>query len=591
MNSEKLPAPVQTIATAAATAAQRYGDRPAFRYRTEEGWCTQTFAEVGELVDELALGLVAHGLEPGDRICILANTRPEWSLASLAVSRAGGVVVPMYPSNSPEECEWVAGDSEARMVICEDTGQVAKIAAVRGGLNRLETVISIDPADGDVLAFEHLRRDGRELDRAALDRRCERVRPDDPYTIIYTSGTTGRPKGVVLTHGNAASVGAMVQEIGFVGEGDVTYLYLPLAHAFALTVQLASFDVGTEIVYFGGDAQNIVAELMETEPTYFPSVPRVFEKIYGLTTAWFADEQRLRRAVEVGVQVRRMRERGEHVPQSLQFAFDLAEASHYGRVRALFGGRIAKAVTGAAPISPEILEFFYACGVPVLEGWGMTETTAVGSVNTLDHLRIGTVGRALPGVEFRIAPDGEILTRGPNVFARYWNNPSATREALTGDGWLATGDLGSIDEDGYLSITGRKKDIIITAGGKNLTPANLENDLTAVRWISQAVMYADRRPYPVALITLDAEEMAGWAQERDLPHDMRSLIKRPETRELIQGHLDRVNARYASVEQIKKFTLLDQEFSHDAGEVTPTLKIKRSVVYERYAEVLAELYR
>ena len=262
----------------------------------------------------------------------------------------------------------------------------------------------------------------------------------------------------------------------------------------------------------------------------------------------------------------------------------------YSKVRPLFGGKLEKAVSGAAPISSEILEFFYACGVPVLEGWGMTETTGCGVVNTLDALRFGTVGRAMPGVELKIADDGEILTRGPNVFRGYWRNPDATRDTFTDDAWLMTGDLGSLDEDGFLSITGRKKDIIITAGGKNLTPANIENDLKQSRWVSQAVMYGDRRPYPVALITLDPAEIGPWAKDHGLPEDMASLVESDEVKQLIQEVLDRANAKYAKVEQVKKFALLDHDLTQEEGELTPTLKLKRNVVNEKYADVFERLY-
>jgi long-chain acyl-CoA synthetase len=581
-----------TIARAAATAAERFGDRVALRHREGDEWRETTFGEVGELVDELALGLVVLGLEPGDRACILANTRPEWTFASLAISRAGGVVVPIYPTDSPEECEWVAGNSEARMIVSEDASQMGKIAQVRDRLERLEHVIVMDPDDNaSATSLEGLRERGRGgADRSELERRCEEVSSDDPYTVIYTSGTTGPPKGVVLTHGNCASVGAVDQEIGFVTEDDVSYLYLPLAHAFALTVQLATFDVGGSIVYFGGDTKRIVAELQETKPTYLPSVPRIFEKIYALATAAAEDQGRLRQAVELGVRVRGMIQRGEEVPDALRGAFAEADEALYRNVRGLFGGEVKHAVSGAAPISAEILEFFYACGVPVLEGWGMTETTGVGCVNTLDQLRFGTVGRALPGVEVKLADDGEILTRGPNVFREYWRDPEATRETFTADGWLRTGDLGSIDEDGFVSITGRKKDIIITAGGKNLTPANLENDLRQSRWISHAVMYGDRRPYPVALISLDAEEILPWARERGLPDDMPLLIGRAEVRELVQAELDRANAKYAPVEQIKKFELLDHDLSQETGELTPTQKLRRNVVTKRYADLLEQMY-
>jgi long-chain acyl-CoA synthetase len=590
MATQAIEASRKTVARAAAAAAERYPERIAVRRREEGDWRELTFAEVGEFVDDLALGLIACGLEPGDRVCILADTRPEWTFASLAISRAGAVVVPIYPTNSPEECEWVAGNSEARIVICENAAQAEKIAKVRDRLERLERVIMIDPDGEGADSLDDVRQRGRGADRAELERRCGAVSPEDPYTIIYTSGTTGPPKGVVLTHGNCASVGVMVEELGFVTEEDLSYLYLPLAHAFALTVQLASFDIGTGIVYFGGDTRQIIPELGDAKPTYFPSVPRIFEKLYTQATTAAGDQEQLRRAVELGVRVRQLEQRGEPLPDELRRPFEKADAELYSKVRALFGGRVRQAVSGAAPIAPEILEFFYACGVPVLEGWGMTETTGVGCVNTLDHLRFGTVGRPMPGVEVKVADDGEILLKGPNVFREYWRNPEATREALSSEGWLLTGDLGSLDEDGYLSITGRKKDIIITAGGKNLTPANLENDLRQSRWISQAVMYGDRRPYPVALITLDPEEIVPWARKRGLPEDIPSLIDRDEVRELIQAELDRANARYAKVEQIKKFALLDHDLSQEAGELTPTLKLKRNVINERYGDTFEALY-
>ena len=601
MATEAVEASNRTIARAAANAAEQHGDRVAVRFQRDGEWRQLTFAEVAEIVDEIALGLVGLGIERGDRVALLANTRPDWTFSSLAISRAGAVVVPIYPTNSPEECEWVAGNSDSRIVICEDAGQAAKIDKVRSGLPDLEHVVLIDPdpagdpdadsaGDDGHITIDTLREQSRGGDRSELDRRCAAVAPDDPYTIIYTSGTTGAPKGVVLSHGNCASVGVMCQEIGFVTEEDLSYLYLPLAHVFALTVQLASFDVGTGIVYWGGDTQQIIAETIQTSPTYFPSVPRIFEKLYALALSMAESEEQLRGAVEVGLKVRQLRARGEAVPEELSAAYDRAEEALYGKVRGLFGGKLEKAVSGAAPISVEILEFFYACGVPVLEGWGMTETTALGTVNTLEHIRLGTVGRALPGVELKIADDGEILIKGPNVFREYWRNPDATRDTFTDDGWLRTGDLGSIDDDGYMTITGRKKDIIITAGGKNLTPTNLENDLKQSRWVSQAVMYGDRRPYPVALITLDPEEIAPWAKERGLPEDMASLVQADEIKQLIQEVLDRANAKYAQVEQIKKFALLDHDLTQEGGELTPTLKLKRNVVSERYADVFEGLY-
>ncbi|HKO29421.1 MAG TPA: AMP-dependent synthetase/ligase [Solirubrobacteraceae bacterium] len=584
MASGAVQASNRTIARAAANAADRFADRVAVRSKHGDEWQDRTFAEVSEIVDEIAFGLIDLGLEPGDRVSLLCNTRPEWTYSSLAISRAGGVVVPVYPTNSPDECEWVVDNSDSRIVICEDAGQVAKIEEVRDRLEHLEHVVVIEGG------LDQLRQSGNGGDKNELERRCEAVSPEDAYTIIYTSGTTGRPKGVVLSHGNCASVGVMVEEIEFINEGELTYLYLPLAHAFALTVQLASFDVGSGIVYFGGDPQQIVPELMQVKATYMPSVPRIFEKIYALAQSMAEDPEQLKNAVELGVKVNRMRQNNQQIPDELKPAYDRAEEALYGKVRGLFGNSLTKAVSGAAPIAKEILEFFYACGVPVLEGWGMTETTAVGAVNTLENLNFGTVGRAMPGVEFKIAEDGEILTKGPNVFREYWRNPEATMETFTEDGWLMTGDLGSLDDDGYLSITGRKKDIIITAGGKNLTPANIENDLKQCRYISQAVMYGDRRPYPVALITLDPEEITPWAKDKGLPDDMAELVQTDEVRELVQSELDRANAKYARVEQVKKFALLDHDLTQETGELTPTLKLKRNVVNERYQDVFESLY-
>jgi long-chain acyl-CoA synthetase len=583
-----------TVAALPGQAAARFADNVAARYRVDGRWEEMTYAQAGRAIEEIGLGLIDLGVEPGDRVCVLANTRVEWTLASYAITAAGAIVVPIYPTNSPAECQWVAGNSGARAVFCEDAAPRAKIDAIRSQLPELEHVIGISP-DGGELTLQELRRRGSARARVELAERTSRVDREDPWIIIYTSGTTGPPKGVVLTQANGMSVCEIVEELAFVTPEEVTYLYLPLAHIFALLTQLASYDLGTAIVYFGGDTKKILEELVETKPTYLPSVPRIFEKLYAAAMkmqehASEQDRQRFREAIKLGVEVRRRRQRGEPVPDELERAFQLADEQIFSRVRQLFGGRVRQAVSGAAPIAPEILEFFYACGVPVLEGWGMTESTGVGTVGTLEHFKFGTVGRALPGIELRTAAeDGEILMRGPNVFKEYWRNPEATAETVI-DGWLHTGDLGEIDEEGFLKITGRKKDIIITAGGKNLTPANLENDLKQSPYIAQAVMYGDRKPYPVALITLDAEEILPWAKERGLPQDLAALAEHEQERELVQRELDRVNARYAQVEQIKRFRILDHDLSIDSGELTPTLKVKRNVVYERYAELFESMY-
>jgi long-chain acyl-CoA synthetase len=398
----------------------------------------------------------------------------------------------------------------------------------------------------------------------------------------------------VLSHGNYASMMGMLRSVGQIEDDEVVYLYLPLAHAFALLIQLATFDLGTTLAYFGGDTKQIVGELVEVKPTYLPSVPRVFEKIYTLANAALEaqppeEQERTRQAIELGGKVREMQAKGEEVPSELIEPFEEADEKLFKNVRAIFGGSVRHAVSGAAPIAKEILEFFWAAGVPVLEGYGMTETATAATVCTVEDHKFGTVGKPFPGVEIKIADDGEVLIKGPNIFQGYHNNADASFGSIE-DGWLHTGDLGSIDEDGFLSITGRKKDIIITAGGKNITPANLENDLKQCRWISQAVMHGDQRPYPVVLITLDEEEIAGYAREHDLPEETAKLCEESSIRALISEQVERANRHYAPVEQVKRFAILPHDLSQETGELTPTLKVKRNVVAQKYADVLDALY-
>jgi long-chain acyl-CoA synthetase len=577
-----------TIADLIGLAAERYGDHPAVKFKRGDEWVEASYAEVGTIASEIARGLIDLGLQPGDRAAVLCSTRPEWTYASFGIASAGGVVVPIYPTNSPEECEWVAGNSESRFLFAEDAQQVAKIDKVRDRLPGLEQVIVLAGEAEGATTLDALRERGRGRDHAEVAERAAAVKPEDPYTFIYTSGTTGPPKGCVLRHGNYRSVVTMCETESILHDGDVVYLYLPLAHSFALLIELIAIDLGGTIAYWGGDPKAIVGELMAVKPHYLPSVPRIFEKIYTLVTS-SGDPEKIRGATQLGLKVRALEAAGQPIPDELQAAYDKADAELFANVRNVFGGRLRQATSGAAPIAKEILEFFYACGVPVLEGYGMTETATASTVSTVASYRFGTVGRPLPNSEIRIADDGEILVRGPHIFNGYYKMEDKSFGAIE-DGWLHTGDLGSIDEDGYLSITGRKKDIIITAGGKNLTPANLENDLKQSRWISQAVMYGDRRPYPVALITLDAEEIVPWAKEQGLPEDPAALASEPKVLELIQGVLDAVNDRYARVEQIKKFTILDHDLSQETGELTPTLKVKRNVINEKYEELFDRLY-
>ena len=588
---------LKTIADLVPRSAAEHAEHVAARYKRDGAWHDVTYAQLADIVQEVGLGLIDLGIQPGERLCILANTRPEWSYVDLAASSAGLVVVPIYQTNSPEECLWVIADSGACAVVCENDEQLAKIAAIRDRLPNLRTIVVIDPPsrESEVISLEQVRERGRTRSPEELEARRGAVTPEDPFTFIYTSGTTGPPKGCVLTHGNYSAIVDMISEVREITADEVTYLYLPLAHSYALLVQLGAFALGSTLAYFGGDTKQIIAELAEVKPTYLPSVPRVFEKIYtlahGAIEAQPAPERkRAQAAIELGVKVHDMINRGEPVSAELQKQFDEADEKLFKNVRAIFGGKLRHATSGAAPIAREILEFFYACGVPVFEGYGMTETATAATISTLEHHRFGTVGRPLPGVELKIAQDGEILVKGPNIFHGYHNQASTSFGAVE-DGWLHTGDLGSIDDDGYLSITGRKKDIIITAGGKNLTPANIENDLKQCRWISQAVMHGDQRPYPVVLITLDEEEIPIFAREHSLPEDIPSLASEPAVQSLIQGEIDRANAKYAQVEQVKKFAILDHDLSQPTGELTPTLKVKRGVVNEKYADVFDRLYQ
>jgi long-chain acyl-CoA synthetase len=581
-----------TMAALARNAADRFGDEVAARFRRGGEWAELSYAELWQQVRDLALGLVALGVEVGDRVSILANTRVEFTVVDLAASTTGAIVVPVYPTNSADECEWVVGDSGAKVIFCEDAAQVAKIDEVRAGLPDLEHVIVIDGEAAGALSIADVVARGGGVDVDRLEERAAAVGPDDPCLIIYTSGTTGRPKGVVLTNKGFAAGRRCAVEMELFGPGDVVYLYLPLAHVFAQLVQADCVEVGATIAYWGGDATQIVSELGQVKPTVLPSVPRIFEKVYAVASGMVPPEKQdeVARAIQLGLKVRQARRRGADVPEAEAAAFEQADGEMFALVRGIFGGNIHLAISGAAPIAPEILEFFYAAGVPVFEGWGMTETTSLGTLNLPDAFKFGTIGRPVCGVDLRIADDGEIEIAGEILLREYWRNPEATAEALTDDGYLRTGDLGSIDDDGFVTITGRKKDIIITAGGKNLTPANLEGDLRRSRFISQAVMFGDRKPYPVALITLDAEEVVPWAGEQGLPTDLAELAEHEEMRKLIQAELDAVNARYAQVEQIKRFKILSRDFTLESGELTPSLKLKRNVIYANYAGDFDELY-
>jgi long-chain acyl-CoA synthetase len=583
-----------TLADLLPASAKLYGTAPAIRYKDGADWVTRSFQEVAESVRSLAFGLRDLGVEKGDKVAILANTRPEWTYFDFAALSIGAVVVPIYQTNSPEECRYVIENSDAKVVVVEDDEQLEKIRAVRGDLPLLEHVIRMTGSSEDAISFDDVAARGRDGDDPEWERLWGAVQKDDVCTFIYTSGTTGPPKGCVITHGNYRAMLDMVNETSVIEPEDVTYLYLPLAHSFALLIQLGSFDLGATLAYWERDPLKIMPNLAEVRPTYFPSVPRIFEKIYTAATSGMEKTGGIKKAIfdwsiRVGGKMREAERSGRRPGFLLRKQYEFADKRVLSKIRGLFGGKLRLAVSGAAPINPDILRFFDAAGVLVLEGWGMTETSTAATISSPEDFKIGTIGKPFPGCEVRIADDGEILVRGPNVFQGYYKNEEATRETIV-DGWLHTGDLGEIDSEGFISITGRKKDIIITAGGKNITPANLENEIKQHPLVSQCVVVGDRRPYLVALVTLDPEEAVTWAKDHGLPEDPAQLASDPEVRRTLEAHVDRINEKFARVEQVKKIAILDQDLSQETGELTPTMKVKRAVVAAKHEDEIEALY-
>jgi long-chain acyl-CoA synthetase len=593
-----------TLAELLLRAAARKPDAVALRQPpVEDGgeWLAITYGELGRTAREIALGLASLGIAPGDRVALLADTRPEWTLADAGIVAAGATVVPIYQTNSPEECRYVLAHSGARAVLCEDAKQLAKVQQVRAQCPALEHVVVLIGDGGDgVLSLAGLRARGAAVEDGE-DRLAERltdVRPQDPATIVYTSGTTGPPKGCVLTHGNwLAAIEMYAAQVPF-GEQPTVFLFLPLAHSLARVVQLVTLDVGGTLAFWRGDPKRIMDDVAATHPTHLPVVPRVLEKVRArvldeVEQGGALEQRAFHAALSLGRRRAAARRRaGSRTPPALVVAHALADRAVLARVRETFGDRLEQLLVGAAPVGPEVLAFFEACGITVLEGYGLTETCAAATINVPDATRIGTAGQPLPGVEVRIAADGEILLRGPNVFPGYYEDEIASREAVDDSGWLHTGDLGTLDDGGFLRITGRTKDLIITSSGKNITPSNLEAGLREIRWVSQAVAYGDRRPYLVALLTLDPDELHALAEHAGLDDgaDAAAVAADPHVRELLDAEVASVNARFARIEQIKRFGVLDHDLTQAAGELTPTLKLKRNVVYERYADDFAGLY-
>ncbi|MFF2790075.1 AMP-dependent synthetase/ligase [Streptomyces sp. NPDC058049] len=568
-----------TLAVFTQWTEERYGPEPALRFRSPEGgWRTRTYAELGTEVRAVGCALLGLGVAAGERVAVLAETRPRWTYTHLGLLAAGAVLVPVYPTAGEEELAWVLADSEAVVAVCDDGRQAARVEELRPKLPALRAVVLMDglPALPGAAAEAEL------LARAAA------VTPAADASIVYTSGTTGPPKGCRLTHGNLGAIQDATLPLIKGGPGDSTYLYLPLAHMLAQLIQYTTLTEGGELCYFGGRIENVLAELAEVAPTHLPSVPRLFEKLHSVVLALAESQEGGRERFEAAVRVGVLAADGR-LPEELRAQHEAAEKSLYSPVRAAFGGRLRWALTGGAPIAPATLDFLRACGISVYEGYGMTESGGVISINHPAAVRHGTVGRPIAGCEVRIAEDGEVVARGAMVFPGYHANEAATAEALDPEGWLHTGDLGELDADGYLRITGRKKELIITSAGKNITPTEVEFAVQRSRYVSRAVLIGDRRPYAVALITLDAEEITAWAAREALDLGP-TPTTHPAVHALVEAAVTEANTTVSRPSRIRAFHILPEDFTPQAGTLTPSLKLRRGVVAERYAREIAGLY-
>jgi long-chain acyl-CoA synthetase len=553
-----------------AVSANRAGT--AYLVETEPGhWREVSWIEAARTVDELAHGLLSRGIGKGDAFGIVSRTRLEWTLFDFALALVGGITAPVYPDSSANEAAHVLRHSEAVGALVEDDVQVAKIEPL--GLPHLLTLQDLDGLRAEGIAFA-------QTHPGAIDQTAAAVGEDDLYTYIYTSGTTGPPKGCMIRHRNYYAMTSSIEGIEDLGLGeDVMLLYLPLAHNFGRLMTLWGAYSGFTIA-FCSDPYAVADALPQVRPTLLPSVPRMYEKAHTAITAKLEAGSGPRRwlgdwALGVGRRVSALRQRGEPLPRALAFQHRIADRIVYSKVKQRFGGRLRIGISGGAPLAKEIGEFFHALDMLILEGWGLTECTTAATVNRPRRFRFGTVGPAMPGAEVKTDSEGELLIRSGTIFAGYLKDEEATRAVLTDEGWLRSGDVGEIDPDGFVTITDRKKDIIVTSGGKNVAPQNIENALKASRYVSQALVVGDRRPYVSALITLDEAEVA------KANGDLQALV---------QQVVDDVNSKLSRYEQVKRFAIVSREFNSEQGEVTPTLKLKRRVIEERFADEIERLY-
>jgi long-chain acyl-CoA synthetase len=578
------------------------GDRPAQMIKGKGRWQTLAWAQVGETVRELALGLLALGRRRGETVALLSQSRAEWVQTDFAILSTGCLTVPIYPSYTPGQIAHIVNDSEARTLIVEDAAQLAKALEVRDqmrGLAEIVVIASDEAHAPPVLTWSELRRRGRAQAgalNATLADRVAAIAAEDIATIVYTSGTTGEPKGVAQTHANhIASLSALAQIAG-VEPGDVHLLFLPLAHAFARLEAFIGVHRGL-VTAFAESLDRVAENLKEVRPHFIFAVPRVFEKVHEKIVGDVAAGSPAKRwvfgwAVGVGRRTSRLAQARKPVPRGLELQRRLAHRLVFSKLHAALGGRLRFAVSGGAPLGREIAEFFHAAGILIVEGYGLTETCPALTFNRIDHFKFGSVGQPIAGVELRIAADGEILAKGRNIASRgYWKQPAGTAQAFDADGWFHTGDIGRIDEDGFVYITDRKKDLIVTSGGINVAPQLVENLLRRDPLISQAMVYGDRRPFPVALVTLNPHEVVRLARDEGiLVADPARLGSHPKVTDRVAQIVETANSELQSYARVKRFAVLPVALTEEAGELTPTQKVKRKIVGEKYQALLESLY-
>ncbi|GMV39201.1 MAG: AMP-binding protein [Myxococcales bacterium] len=583
---------------------RKYGDRVFMRHKLDGAWRDVSWREQGERVRRAAKGLLALGVERGDRVAILAENRPEWALASLAVSSVGAADAPIYATNPPDQCSYVVRDSGAVVCFASTPAQLDKLLAERGNMPGLRHIVMFDapasiPDTGEleVHTLAGLEELGERMGGdAEVDARTAAIGREDLLTLIYTSGTTGEPKGVMLTHGNLLSNCEAAAQVIRLYDTDEFLSFLPLSHSFERMVGFAfAMYVGATISY-AESVDRLVDNLSEVRPTLMASVPRIYEKVYANFMAQRAAATGVKRkimdlAIATGYEVVAAKEQGRPVSGLLALRYKLATRLVFSKLQQRLGGRIRFMVSGGAPLSGDIARFFYAAGLLVLEGYGLSETSPVITVNRPDDFRFGTVGKVIPGVTVKIAPDGEILCKGHNVMRGYFGKPEATAEVLSPEGWFATGDIGEFDSEGFLRITDRKKDLIKTAGGKYVAPQELENKLKLQPHVEQVNIVGDQRPYCVALIVPKVDELrkALAGQGKTFGSDQ-AMVESDAARALLQAEVDEVNRALPTYASVKAFALLPEPFTQENGMLTPTLKVRRKNVNRRYADLIDSLY-